>query len=149
MKLNPTARRSFPLASAIAALVSTQSASAADGTWFGATGNWTDAGTWSGGTIADGTGFTANFTSADITADQTITLAADRTIGNIIFTVGRCFVERREENLLPPKIPIQFAGSRNIVGDLLEVSRKVSIVAGAVGVLSQTCTPRVKYSSGT
>jgi autotransporter-associated beta strand protein len=38
------------------------------------------------GTIADGTGFTANFTDVDIAADQTITLAADRTIGNITFT---------------------------------------------------------------
>jgi hypothetical protein len=81
-----TARLSLPLATAIAALLTSQSARALDGTWLGTTGNWTDAGTWLGGTIADGTGFTANFTDVDIAADQTITLAADRTIGKITFT---------------------------------------------------------------
>ena len=61
-------------------------AHAADGTWLGNDGNWNATGTWSGGTIADGIGFTANFTGLDITANKTITLAADRTIGNISFT---------------------------------------------------------------
>ena len=81
-----TLRLSLPLATAIAALLSRHSAHALDGTWLGTTGNWTDSGTWSGGTIADGTGFTANFTGVDILFDETITLAADRTIGNITFT---------------------------------------------------------------
>ena len=61
-------------------------AHAADGTWLGNDGNWNATGTWSGGTIADGIGFTANFTGVDITANRTITLAANRTIGNISFT---------------------------------------------------------------
>ncbi len=81
-----TARLSFPLASALAALLSAQSATAADGTWLGVSGDWTNPTTWSGGTLADGTGFTANFTGVNIGADRTITLAADRTIGNITFT---------------------------------------------------------------
>jgi autotransporter-associated beta strand protein len=59
---------------------------AANGTWNGIDGNWSDSGTWSGGTIADGTGFTAFFTVADIAADQTITLDTVRIIGNITFT---------------------------------------------------------------
>jgi len=81
-----SARLSFPFACAIAALLSFQSARALDGTWLGISGNWTDTGTWSGGTIADGVGFTANFTGADISFDDAITLGADRTIGNITFT---------------------------------------------------------------
>ena len=61
-------------------------ASAVTGTWLGTSGDWTNAGTWSGGTIADGAGFTANFTGVDIAADETITLTAPQTIGNITFT---------------------------------------------------------------
>jgi fibronectin-binding autotransporter adhesin len=88
MKLHilSSARLSIPLATAIASLLSAKSASALDGTWLGSSGNWADAGTWAASTIADGTGFTANFTGVDISADQTVTLAADRTIGNITFT---------------------------------------------------------------
>jgi autotransporter-associated beta strand protein len=80
-----TARLSFPLATAIAALLSAQSARAADGTWLGTSGNWNAPATWSGA-IADGTGSTANFTGVNIIADQTITLTAPQTIGNITFT---------------------------------------------------------------
>jgi autotransporter-associated beta strand protein len=88
MKLNIlfTARLSVTLATALAALLSARSARAQDGTWLGASGNWNATGTWSGGIIADGIGSTANFTGVNITATQTITLGADRTIGNITFT---------------------------------------------------------------
>jgi autotransporter-associated beta strand protein len=88
MKLNIlfTARLSVTLATALAALLSAQSVRAQDGTWLGASGNWNATGTWSGGIIADGIGSTANFTGVNITATQTITLGADRTIGNITFT---------------------------------------------------------------
>lgn len=68
----------------------TPTASAADGTWTGISGNWSDTttpgGVWTGGIVADGADFTANFTGVDITAEQAITLDADRTIGNITFT---------------------------------------------------------------
>lgn len=46
---------------------------------------WTTAGSWSGGTIADGTNSIANFI-LDITADRTITLGGNRTIGGVTFT---------------------------------------------------------------
>jgi autotransporter-associated beta strand protein len=69
-------------------LLAISSATAADGTWsqtnagpfdWGVSDNWTD------GIIADGTDFTAFFTP-NITANQTVNLEADRTIGNITFT---------------------------------------------------------------
>ncbi|MFD0895734.1 autotransporter-associated beta strand repeat-containing protein [Luteolibacter ambystomatis] len=63
-------------------------ANAADGTWVvtAPSGNWTDAVNWSGSTIADGSGFTANFTS-DITATTAVSLnGVNRTIGNIFFS---------------------------------------------------------------
>jgi autotransporter-associated beta strand protein len=80
----------FFLLFAGSSLLAISSASAADGTWNGITGNWTDTtnpgGVWSGGIIANGADSTANFTGVDIAADQTITLNGNRTIGNIIFT---------------------------------------------------------------
>jgi autotransporter-associated beta strand protein len=81
-----TARLSFPLATAIAAMLAAPSLHAADGTWTSdASANWTDTTRWSGGIIANGTDFTANFT-ANITATRTVTLDTARTIGNITFT---------------------------------------------------------------
>lgn len=60
---------------------------AADGTWNGTAGNWSNTGIWSGSGIADGTNSTAFFT-AELTANQTVTVDANRTIGNITFTDG-------------------------------------------------------------
>ncbi|MBK8035991.1 MAG: endo-1,4-beta-xylanase [Verrucomicrobiaceae bacterium] len=59
---------------------------AAGSTWLGTSGNWDDPGIWSGGTIANGTGSTASFTSVDIVADQAVALSGNRTIGNIVFS---------------------------------------------------------------
>ena len=59
---------------------------AASGTWLGASGNWNATGTWNSGIIANGVDSFANFTGVDITADQTIALGVNRTIGNITFT---------------------------------------------------------------
>ena len=59
---------------------------AVSGTWNGISGNWSAPATWSGGTVADGTDSTANFTGVNIIADQTITLDTARTIGNITYT---------------------------------------------------------------
>lgn len=74
------------LATAIAALISVQSTSAQNGTWLGVSGNWDATESWTSGNIADGADFSANFTGADIFTDATITLGANRTIGNINFT---------------------------------------------------------------
>lgn len=62
-------------------------AHAADGTWIFGTGNgnWSDTTKWSGGTVADGTDFTAFFT-AELTGTRTVTVDTPRTIGNITFT---------------------------------------------------------------
>jgi hypothetical protein len=81
-----SARLSSSLATALAALIYAQSASAQDGTWLGASGNWNASSTWSGGIIAAGLGSTANFTGVNITAARTITLTASQTIENITFT---------------------------------------------------------------
>lgn len=58
-------------------------ASAADGTWnANAADNWSASGRWTGGTVADGIGFTANFGDV-INADRIITLDTVRSIGHI------------------------------------------------------------------
>ncbi len=85
-RLQSTYRLSIPLATALAALIYAQPGSAQNGTWLGVSGNWSTASTWSGGTIANGADFTANFTGVNIGAAQTITLTAPQSIGNIVFT---------------------------------------------------------------
>lgn len=59
----------------------------ATGTWtsVATSGNWSATGNWSGGIVADGAGFNANFTS-NITATTTVTLDSVRTIGNLVFS---------------------------------------------------------------
>jgi hypothetical protein len=78
------ALRSFLLGSSLALLAS-QSAHAASGTWTGTAAgpfNWSDTTQWSGGTVADGAGFNAalnNSTGVSVTT----TLDSARTIGGI------------------------------------------------------------------
>ena len=75
------------LAVAAASLVLGHSAQAADGTWTNLSGGlWSTSGNWSGGTIANGADFTANFGTLNITANQIISLDSARTIGNLIFS---------------------------------------------------------------
>ena len=57
-----------------------------NGTWISdANGNWSDASKWIGGTVADGAGNTADFSTLDITADRTVTLDSARVIGTLKF----------------------------------------------------------------
>ena len=63
--------------SALTFLLVVPLAHALDGTWLGTSGDWSAAGTGSGGALADGADFNAN-----TTADQTINLDAARTIGH-------------------------------------------------------------------
>ena len=65
-------------------------ARAADGTWIrlvngDASGLWSDTTAWSGGIVANGAGFTANFATLDITLPSALQLDTPRTIGNLIF----------------------------------------------------------------
>jgi fibronectin-binding autotransporter adhesin len=60
-------------------------AQAANGTWNGTPGNWSDSAIWTGGTVADGIGASALF-DATLAADSTVTVDAAITIGAITFT---------------------------------------------------------------
>lgn len=77
------ALRTFLLGSTLLAVTSTLHA--ADGTWNVDTtpGLWSTAGNWTPG-IADGSGFTANFTN-NITGDRTVRLDSDRTLTSVVF----------------------------------------------------------------
>jgi autotransporter-associated beta strand protein len=81
-----TASRNTLLAAMLTASAATSAFAQTNGTWLGVDGNWSDTATWSGGAIANGTDGNANFTGINITAAKTITVDADRTIGNITFT---------------------------------------------------------------
>jgi autotransporter-associated beta strand protein len=69
------------LAGALAAPAS----QAANGIWATNSGLWSAAGNWTGGIVADGNGFTANFNSLNPTSDVTVRLDGDRTLTNLIF----------------------------------------------------------------
>jgi autotransporter-associated beta strand protein len=65
-----------------------QSLQAASGVWTGTTsgGNWSDTANWSGGTVADGSGSLADFTTLDLPAGAfTVNLDSARTIGSLSF----------------------------------------------------------------
>ena len=73
------------LAAAIAVIAGLDSL-ASDGTWTNlAGGSWTAAANWSASAMAEGTGFTADFSTLDITSARTVTLDGARTIGKLIF----------------------------------------------------------------
>jgi autotransporter-associated beta strand protein len=57
-----------------------------NGTWIvDASGNWSTTNLWSGNTIANGAGFTADFSTLNITANRTVTLDSSRSIGTLKF----------------------------------------------------------------
>ena len=60
----------------------------ATGTWTQLTsgGNWSDGGKWSGGTIADESGSTANFSTLNITAENTVQMDGPHTLTALTFT---------------------------------------------------------------
>lgn len=67
----------------------THTTHAANGTWTDTTtgGLWSSASNppWAGGAVADGAGFTADFSTLNITSDNTVHLDTARTIGNLHF----------------------------------------------------------------
>ena len=81
-------RQPFLRAAIMAALISTTAspAFAASGIWTAdASGNWSDTTKWSGGTVADASTFTADFSTINIAADRTVTLDSPRTISGLKF----------------------------------------------------------------
>lgn len=69
----------------VAAALAFATARADNGSWaVDANGLWSDSLNWAGGTIADGSGFTATF-AMDITANRTVSLDSARTLGNLTF----------------------------------------------------------------
>jgi autotransporter-associated beta strand protein len=69
------------------ALGASSSAFAANGTWINATtgGLWSNSANWAGGMIADGQNAIADFSTLDITAEDTVHLDSSRTIGLLKF----------------------------------------------------------------
>ena len=60
-----------------------------NGAWtVDASGNWSSTGNWSGGIVADGTSYTADFSTVNISADRTVTLDSSRNIGALKFGDG-------------------------------------------------------------
>jgi autotransporter-associated beta strand protein len=57
-----------------------------DSTWTNdASGLWSATGNWTNGVVANGSGFIADFSQVNLTADRTVTLDANRTVGGMGF----------------------------------------------------------------
>jgi len=63
---------------------------AANGIWTNTVsgGLWSNSANWSGGIIADGSGFTANFGSLNLVNDDIVHLDSSRTLSSLIFSSG-------------------------------------------------------------
>ena len=85
--IRPNHKPLVPCLAILVSAVSLPDAHAANGTWTqNATGSlWSTTTNWSGSTVADGSGFTANFNTLDLTADNTVRLDSDRTLTNLTF----------------------------------------------------------------
>ena len=85
--LRPSAALAAPSAALFIVLAASPLAHAANGTWTQPTtgGLWSNGGNWSGGTIADGSGFTANFSTLNLTANNTVKMDGSRTLTALTF----------------------------------------------------------------
>jgi autotransporter-associated beta strand protein len=67
-------------------LFTTAAARGGSGVWTAdASGSWSDTNKWASWIVADGAGNTADFSTVNITANRTVTLNGDRTIGIVQF----------------------------------------------------------------
>ncbi len=86
--MNKDTLKTLKLASAVACagLLISPGALAASGTWTNNnSANWSATTSWLSGTIADGAGNTADFSTINITDNRTVTLDTSRTIGTLKF----------------------------------------------------------------
>jgi len=121
-----------------------------NGTWnIDGNGFWSDADTvnWNLDAVADGSGFTADFSTLDITADRIVSLAAPRTIGNLTFgdtATATAFGWTLDNNLTPANI-LTLAGTTptitvNALGVVSGTQKIVTIstkVAGSAGLTKE------------
>lgn len=124
------------LASSFLTLALNGTSRGADGTFTAdVSANWSAPANWAGGTVADGSGFTASFTS-NVTADRTITLDSARTIGKLVFsdatpaTAGSWIISGA--NILTLD-----GGTPTVTVDALGTAKNAtisSVVAGTLGV---------------
>jgi fibronectin-binding autotransporter adhesin len=115
-------------------------AHAASGTWLtNANGTWdgvTDAANWVGGIPAIGSGFTADFTQVNITADRTVTLGAPITIGNISFADLTTISNNWIINSLIPADTLTLDGTTPTitVNDATRTATIGAVIAGTAGL---------------
>jgi autotransporter-associated beta strand protein len=85
LRLSPAASLRLALPAALLGL-SSPALLAADGTWAAAAdGLWSDTANWTSATVADGTGFGANFSTLDPTFDLFVALDGPRTLSSLNF----------------------------------------------------------------
>lgn len=84
---SPSTRNLLPtLCAAALLLAGAQSSLAQSGTWINTlSDSWSNTVSWASGTVANGAGNTADFSTVDLTAQTTVTLDVARTLGTLLF----------------------------------------------------------------
>jgi autotransporter-associated beta strand protein len=104
---------------------------AANGTWTNdASGNWSDTTQWLGGTVADASGFTADFSTINLTANRTVTLDAAHTLTTLKF--GDLFPDFNWT--LAGANTLTLAGTTPTINVLNQNTTISSVIAGTVGL---------------
>ena len=74
------------LCAAALLLAGAHSSLAQSGTWINTlSDSWSNTVSWASGTVANGAGNTANFSTLDLSAQTTVTLDSARTLGTLLF----------------------------------------------------------------
>ena len=104
-----------------------------DGTWSSAaSGSWANAANWSGGLIATGATFTADFSTLTLSAATTVTLDGARTLGNLHFgDVGNTYGWILNTGTGGP---LTLAGTPTITTDGLTTNTIGAVLAGSAGM---------------
>ena len=139
-----TFRSAFAMAIAAMIIITGDSVLAANGTWTqtGTGGTWSDTGNWSGGTVAGGSGSTADFSTIDITADNTVHLDTSRTISGLTFgdtDTGTAAGWVLDDNGNPANV-LTLGSAPTITVNDLGAGKSVEISAGIAGTAGLTLT---------
>ena len=124
----------------VAACLFPSPANSANGTWTQLNSglNWSDPLNWSGGTIANGAGFIADFSTLNITAPTTVILDSARTIGQLRFqdaTTADNNWTLDNGGVATNVLTLDNGASQPIISALNRTATIVPVLAGSNGVV--------------
>lgn len=140
LRLPPAALLRLALPAALLGL-SSPALLADDGIWAAAAdGFWSDSANWSAATIADGSGFGADFSAVDPTSNILVTLDSPRTLSSLVFgdTATATAAEWLVDDNSDPLNLLTLDGSASVTVNALGTGAFAEISAGIAGTAGIT-----------